>query len=518
MNFRMDSALERHWQTAAGIACGIGLGCAIGLARNAPVKYMVPLFAGLLFLLALAVFRRAERLCLLALMGTIPFPMHAFLARLDPIHGGGALGIYIMAADLPLFLLYLRWFFDWVRGVPGERDRSSKYIFYFLPFLLFAGISTAWSKEPFWAVCEWLRWLKVLLILIYAARRLKREDLPVCVWGLMASTGFESLLAVLQAVKRSNLGLEKLGVFGAGGEQAVTQDLASGTHLFRGTALTGHPNFLATYLLLSIPMFALLGLVEKRPWHRALYYAGFLAGVGGLGSTMSRAAWVSFAAAGALAFVMAIAQSLLSVKRATIVVLVMLALTGVLGLSASDLIRERFKSDWSESWKLRVELNQAAIAMAQDNLVGGVGLNNYTAEFPHYNPSMATMMLKIDDMYTVVHNVYLLIWAELGTIGLAAFAAFFLAVFASGAGALGRLAPRDRALTLGILSGIFGAMLFDLTEFSLWMEIGMYSLAFWVGALEPISASKARAHTIILPRWRQARVSSGARRFRAHRI
>jgi len=482
----MRFSAAARWQIAIGILCGIAMGSLVGLARDAQLKYVVPLVAGIIFLLVVAISRRAERLCLIAFMLTIPFPMHAFLLKLDPMHGGGALGIYLMAADLPLILLYGCWFFDWVRGTRGWRNRSPRYIYLLLPFLLFSGLSVAWSTHPLWAVCEWVRWLKVLLILIYAVKRLRREDIPVCAWAWAASASLESAIAVLQYAKGSNLGLDKLGVFGAGGEQAVTQQLNTGM-LFRGSSLTGHPNFLASYLLLALPVFALSGLVEKEPLRKALWFGGFLLSLGGLASTMSRAAWVSFLIAAAVAFGVAVAQSLISVRRAAMLSLAALAIAGILGLSLSNVIRERFRGDWSESWKLRVELNEAAISMAQDHLVGGVGLNNYTAEFTQYDPSMADTMMKIDNMLTVVHNVYLLIWAEVGTLGLAAYALFVVGVFFIGGRSLRVMQSGDRALALGILAGIFGAMMFDLTEISLWMEIAMYSLAFWIGVLEPLS-------------------------------
>jgi putative inorganic carbon (HCO3(-)) transporter len=482
----MKSALE----IGVGLACGIGLGSVLGWERNAEMKYVAPLIGLILLLIAILAFRRAERICLAAFIAAVPFPMHAFLLKLDPMHGGGALGIYIMGADLPLVVLYLCWFFDRNKDAFDQPPRSSRHALYLVPFVLFSTLSVAWSPHPLWAVCEILRWLKVLLILIYAAKRLRREDIPFCAWVLMGSAGLQSAIAILQSVKHSNLGLDKLGVFGKGGEEAVTQSLDSGVQLFRGTGLTGHPNFLASYLLLSLPIFAMLALVEKRPWLKASWCGGFLVSFAGLCSTMSRAAWVSFLIAGLFLFFVAVAQSLISVRRATFLALSALAIAGVLGLSFSDFIRERFKGDWSESWKLRVELNEAAIAMAQDHVIGGVGSNNFTAEFPQYDPSMANIMLEIDNMYTVVHNVYLLVWAEVGTIGLAAYAFFFIATFVRGARSLRSMNSRDRALTLGILAGVFGAMMFDLTEISLTMEICMYSLAFWIGALEPLSTSR----------------------------
>jgi O-antigen ligase len=500
----MQSSVKRRYTTVLGVACGIGLGSALGLAGSAQIKYAAALLLGVLFILALAVFRSTERLCLIAFMFTVPFPMHAFLLRLDPMHGGGALGIYLVAADLPLIVLYLCWFFDWRLGVSDPRRRSNKYVYLLVPFLLVSGLSVVWSSEPLWAVCEWLRWFKVFLILAYAAKRLRTEDISICAWAMAGSASLQSVIAVLQSVKHSNLGLDKLGVFGAGGVQAVTQDLETVGTLFRGSALTGHPNFLASYLLLALPMFALIALVERRPWQRAAWYGAFLLCLAGIASTMSRAAWISFLISATLAFFASIGLSLMPIKRAAILLLLSLGIAGVVGLSMADVIRERFRADWSESWKLRVELNEAAIAMAQDHLIGGVGLNNFTAYFPQYDPHMADTMMQIDNMLTVVHNVYLLVWVEVGTVGLAAYALFFLGVFWLGGSSLSGMTMANRALALGILAGVLGAMMFDLTEISLWMEIMMYSMAFWIGALEPLAASQPTRIYAMDPRRLQA--------------
>jgi O-antigen ligase len=202
---------------------------------------------------------------------------------------------------------------------------------------------------------------------------------------------------------------------------------------------------------------------------------------------MSRAAWVSFLIASTIGFICAVSQSVIHVKKAIMLSMVVLLTAGVLTLSFSSLIIKRFESDFSASWELRVQLNKTALAIAGDHPVGGVGLNNYTLVYPDYDPAFADQMLAMDDMLTVVHNVYLLILAEAGALGLAAFLAFYLGVFLRTASNLKRMSRFSRALALGILCGILGAMLCDLTEISLIFEVTMYTIPFLVGMLEVLA-------------------------------
>src|SRR5579872_6660321 len=160
--------LMRKWKVAFGALAGLVVGSCIGLVGNLPVKEWAPLFLAGAFLLFLALAREPERWCLFAFLVVTPLPMHAFLLKLSPLHGGGALGIYLMAADLPMLLLYCYWFLDWARKRNGGQRRPNRFIVALIPFLVVSGLSIVYSVRPLWAVCEWLRWIKVLLILIYA--------------------------------------------------------------------------------------------------------------------------------------------------------------------------------------------------------------------------------------------------------------------------------------------------------------------------------------------------------------
>lgn len=465
----------------AAIAIGLMTGIGVAMARDASPKVYAPIAAGLLFVLIAAVWKHGEELCLFTFLLTTPLPMHAFLLKLDPLHGGGALGLYALASDGPLAILLVIWFFDWSRGVP-PKQRSARPVLLLMPFLAIGFLSLLWAERPIWAFCEWVRWVKVLAVLLYATYRVRAGDIDVALFGLSASVALEGGISVLQAAFRSTLGLDKLGVFGSGGQEALTQEVSTG-ELFRGSGLTGHPNYLASYLILLLPIFGLLALGETRRTYKLCWSATFLIGVAGLAATMSRAAIASFFGAGIAGMILAITYRVASVGRIALIGAAGAVVLGSFGLYYQDAIMERIHADWDASWELREHLNNSAISMAQDHLTLGVGLNNYTIAYPSYNPHFAAQLIEMEGMLSVVHNVYLLVWAETGTTGLAAFLLFLGgAIFISWRSA-GNLDTIGRSIALGFVCGLLAAMTNDLTGFSLWIELDMFTVAFVFGIL-----------------------------------
>lgn len=478
-----STTMATAWVRAAtGIALGLLVGLAIGMAREASPKVYGPALAGLLFLLVITVSKHREELCLFAFLVAVPLPMHGFFYRLDPLHGGGAIGLYSMALEIPLSALLVLWFFNRWHGKPAPKRSRLWLPVLLLPFLVISGMTVVGAEKPFWAVCEWIRWGKVFLVLVYVVYRLRAGQVLLALFGLSASVLIEGSLAIAQALTRSNFGIDKLGVLGAGGEQALTQNVQSGT-LFRGAALTGHPNYLAGYLLLLLPIFGLLACADSERRRKLYWTIVFLVGAGGLAATMSRAAIASFATACVLALVSAVGYRFISIRKASLIASTAVLLIGSVFLGYREPIMDRIRSDWQLSWELRSHLNHSAISIATDHVVLGVGLNNYTVAYPGYNPDFAAQLLAMDQMLTAVHNVYLLIWAETGTLGLASFLFFLIGCMVAAFVSLGKLDRLGKAVMLGFIFGLLAEMANDFTEFSLWIEICMYTLVFVVGML-----------------------------------
>jgi putative inorganic carbon (HCO3(-)) transporter len=107
------------------------------------------------------------------------------------------------------------------------------------------------------------------------------------------------------------------------------------------------------------------------------------------------------------------------------IIVVILAL--ILFLPLQDVISPRLFGDDSGAAQSRIPLMGLAFRMIQDNPVLGVGANNFAIMIERY----ATSEFSSDWLYTV-HNQYLLVWAETGTVGLVALLWLLLAILRRG--------------------------------------------------------------------------------------
>jgi O-antigen ligase len=172
-------------------------------------------------------------------------------------------------------------------------------------------------------------------------------------------------------------------------------------------------------------------------------------------------------------------------QRALAVFLIVAALgVGYYTQFASQESRERI-TDFSSSGSAgRSDLWAVGRQIYEDNPVLGVGAGNFQAEKQVYATSNVSVG-RIDKVFelptVVVHNTYLQIMAELGTIGILAFTALVLGALAVGVRAVRLFAQaQDRQLELlgrGLVIGTVGALAaftFISAEYekTLWLLLG----------------------------------------------
>lgn len=252
---------------------------------------------------------------------------------------------------------------------------------------------------------------------------LKNPSLSEITWPLSIGVGYTVALAVSQFLLQRSVG----GIFYFLGERAYTiltpaiaHLVAGGQLLLRPYATFPHPNVMGGYLATLLPLFLLTRHFEaKLPtllpalstrikyfFHRsttALLILGILL-------SFSRAAWVA-AAGVSLIVVYSFSQS----RKAL--------LWGILGLVAVIIVEESFIGRLtslitidSQSWWQRQQLVEAAYSMFVSSPLLGVGWGRFIPALPHH--SAPPFLLQ------PVHNVYLLILAETGMIGLLIFGLF----------------------------------------------------------------------------------------------
>jgi putative inorganic carbon (HCO3(-)) transporter len=193
--------------------------------------------------------------------------------------------------------------------------------------------------------------------------------------------------------------------------------------LLRVGGTVGSPNTAAAYLDIALVVAASVIFASVR---RALKWLAI--GVLGLGGvaliyTYSRGAWVSFALA-------LIGLCFVATRRRRFSLaapMVIIAILAFLSLPFYDLVSDRLLGDDNGSAESRVPLMNLALRISKDNLLLGVGPNNFTVAMDPY----LTSEFRHAFLYAV-HNKYLLVLSETGIAGLLAYVAFLLGALRDG--------------------------------------------------------------------------------------
>lgn len=311
------------------------------------------------------------------------------------------------------------------------------------------------------------------------------------------SIGLHFVMSMLQVVSAGALQLQGIK---ASTQQTVSYAGAGLIGLFRPSGLLSHPNALADYLALVLPVaMGLLMLGKRACGHAFLSMAwALVAGLLMLILTLSRGGWIAFAV-GVLCF-LALGYrrgmvSALHLKRVVIVSLLGVMVTLVAFPAAYLRITE---SD-NRSTRSRFLLAEQAVLIIEHNPFAGVGLGAYTyasnritpTSFSSIEPEFHKILLK-----EIVHNKYLLVGAETGLLGLL----LFLNVFRIALSSLWRIRfthdPPRQALALGLFAGIVASMATFMVEpanigvsvETVWVALGAI-VALTRGRLQPVSVN-----------------------------
>jgi len=189
-------------------------------------------------------------------------------------------------------------------------------------------------------------------------------------------------------------------------------------------------NSFAGFLALVFPGFVGYVLDRLRAGERrkpflavsALWVAGALAC---LLLTYSKGGWLAFAI-GCLVFCVMLGGAVLRRHARLVAGVVLAGALGVGGLFAAKTIPTRIFGDAVASFDVRVGYWRGAVAMARDNLLGGVGLGTFGSHYALYRWPQARVAQR-------AHNDYLEVLAELGVFGLIAFVWLWAAYLRSAA-------------------------------------------------------------------------------------
>ena len=250
----------------------------------------------------------------------------------------------------------------------------------------------------------------------------------------------------------------------------------------RAGGTLGHPNVLAYYLEILLPLVFALILVESRKKMLVYLLVTLGAGLAALIVTLSRLGWLTIPISFSIVFLVLFKGRLFRLSTFLILLLAGCCFSIILYF-AFPMIEKRLTHDDYQSARSRMPMNEATLSVIKRFPLVGAGLNNFSEIFQNYQ----TRKSRVLQEKHVVHNLFLWVWAEIGTIGLLVFFWMFSSVFFLIKALLSKVDLWHRALLTGIAAGLFAHLAHGLFDpgfrLSLPISVLVYTLIGLVGAV-----------------------------------
>ncbi len=413
--------------------------------------------------------------------------------------------VYLYLTDILLLILLGLWAFERsrnhktnVRSRAGEIEQKIQQNFYavsrwlrpsgyfLLSFVVVAGISISNALDIKAAVFGWLKLIEGVALYFYIKDyAVKRFSLDKALIAVVAGGVFQSVIAITQFVTQGSLGLKYLGESPLiPAMSGIAAFFSGGIKIIRAYGTTPHSNVLALYLFVALGASILLSLRKNKMWWLNIFYIVILWGFLLTFSRVVIGLWgIGFIAAAAYVFYPRPRKPVPSVSpqagplpllgpktQAAAFKNIILVTIGVLVVFLACywpyVVNRSAISANDEAVQLRVLYNNESLSSGHNLL--GVGVGNFV-------PWLMTQDLHLDrHLYQPVHNIYLLIYSEVGIVGIALFLLFlaFLVYDFLKAKELKNLHNLSLALILASI------LLFGLFDHYLW-TIQTGRLIFW---------------------------------------
>lgn len=409
----------------------------------------------LFFLLYVKDMIKLERILFYIFLFLIPFQSRDVLYW----QGNEWNSAFLYLTDLIFILVLVLWIVRRVKNV-------GNYTFLFL-FLLIAGLSLIVSSNFNVSVYRFIKLLEFGILFLYIRSNIDFLKLKNIFTALIGSGAFQSILAIGQFLKQRSLGLPSIeAATFIPGEPGVATFASQGEKIMRAYGSFSHPNVLAGFLLLAI---FCLYVIKIRIWMKGIL---LLVLIFTLFLTFSRVALLVFLT---MSLIMFLTMMLRKEKVFKLfVIFVFSCLISILILFPHLKVRFLTISFEEQAIDLRFFYNRMALAMIKEKPLLGVGVGNFVWHSQNYPVFLraASKMLGSSTipqwLYQPVHNIYLLIGAEMGILGLLAFILF-----------IGRILLKRFRRNLCFLFLVFCFLILGLTDHYFWtLQSG--ALMFWI--------------------------------------
>lgn len=421
-------------RSALAILLGLVLAAGILITSTMSLKMMVLAVGAMMAPFLAMVVGNLRYVMLAGIMLEMTYPFDSYMNYQERYAAFGSIGGFnISLTTIFIIGLYALWFTE----ILSRRGPLAHYLPHIsMPHFLYLGamvLSLTMTHNVALSIFEINLVFQVFLVYTYIVSTVRtKEEVVFLVKILMLALLLQGFLMVLvRGVGHTiTLGVVELRI------DPTTQRVGGSVGSYNGAS-----NYLMTFGIMALVFF----LTIRERLYQRLALLAFLISIVGILLTQSRGGLIAFVMAFALLCLLGIPRGWVPKRLPVIAASVALFATVAMG----PILFARFTSDDGGSAESRLPLAQIAWDMVEDHPVLGVGANNFAFMMPEYiTPEFAAAWL-----YTV-HNKYLLVWSETGTIGLVA---FMLIPFSIIYQAIRCWATKNMDPFLGLLAVGFGA-------------------------------------------------------------
>lgn len=287
------------------------------------------------------------------------------------------------------------------------------------------------------------------VLLYYILRiHLKEKQFDFIKIILISLLCFQITVATIQIVRGSSAGFL---VESSNADRPYGYTASEDQNIFRVTGTFGHPNFLASFLLIGASF------VLFSPSSSILYLGLGALDLAVLIFTSSRAAWFIFMLIVAFWIwyqLKILKESNIFRTTLTLFILIIVLLIPFI-ITRLDTLPQAF--DPNGSVDVRYQLNNEAINIISKNPITGVGLNR-AIEFYSTFFSPSDPLSEIQGSFFKIHNTILEISTEIGIFGGITYLVFFFIVFKTGL----KFIPKKNNFKIAATMGLFGVFCISL--------------------------------------------------------
>lgn len=329
-------------------------------------------------------------------------------------------------------ILIITLFFFWLKRYFSSLS-SQFFAFRFSPFAFFAYLllNALFSNTPLLGFYGFIKLLEYFFLGIYVAQNIKSKDFTRIALLFSITLIIESLLAIAQYINQGSLN----GPLYFLGERKFTSETpgianasVNGELILRPYGTFPHPNVLAGFLLCELLIVYAWIPNQKDIKRKLLKTTALLLGSLAIILTLSRIAILLWLLLIATASINWLIKQIKIYKKAPLFISarIFLIVSIIISIFFFTPVLSRFENTSlkEEAITQRAELFKSTLTLIQSRPIFGAGLYNFLPSLSHIQkPLSSTLYLQ------PVHNIFLLITAEVGIMGLSFFLLFLFKAF-----------------------------------------------------------------------------------------